>query len=1127
MIWYLLYPLRGTTEAPVLPPSHPLHSLFARYGRYAARHVVTTLLISAAVATILLYPIPFLFTSDFINGASNLPRHVWTVAQPVAYDAAVGPDIIMRSMWVHASYMEALNTDLLTSALELQDELLGITKDFSPARARGAAADLPLQGDSLSLAQRDAIHVANGLTNQSWFFHSPLLYWSCSRQRILADEDILSTVNDKKNQSTSVNVTLRHSIVFSGKRFEDRRLLAADTLVVTLLHLRDSPVGREWEKRALALPHKVGDKWDIYPPDGRAASSQLYEFQFRPISVQDIASLAVAYGLTLLYFLMSLSKLRAVKSKFGLMVTIATQIIFSTLSSFTVCAIFNIDLSRIPRVSYPLVILSMSLEHIFRLINAVLLTPFEDSVSSRIGQAFGATAVTALASSLQNVMLLAGLSRLVSHGVSEFCVFAAVAIVFDFFYMSTFFLSVLSVDVRRMELGDALAKASMRHNRRRADTGGRRSWWDRALQGKVAMSTRIAGTIVMFGFVLIAQWHFFGDEGLFRGLLRLCRGADPIVPPGLSDVSLLDDIHQARSPMSWLRMQDHETAQEVIKIIKPSAYCYTARVYDPLVFVRKDSDRVPHSKEHTLLPAAYDFVNHELARFVVIVIVVIAALRLLTNFLLWEDEPSTIDEHDSDDVPLLSVKSLARGHRMDIVLMTSSADGHVVSLDLDRTIRVWSIRGMGTSYVVAKGDDAAASLCPVIAMTIDDKSRWLALLSRPTKAAQPTVSFWSLKDKVWGPSVPADRCSQRPAALFFDPSAPSDEPRVLVVHQDGALTEVSAATSTESAAMALFPPQLTCARLVARKAEASAPTAQPVILAVSKQGAVHMACRKEATWQSRRLAIEGLGQSGANNVESLSRLNLFLVAATDCVHLVRAEDGVVLRTLQTGKMLPRPLKCAYACHRLSQPGSTGLTFFTLGYVEADSRDCILRTFVPSDDCDAIYLQTPTETRSSDWCTWDSAKETSKRIADPGAWEVVSDGSAVGIRHKQWPGKDSRGSPSSGLRNRYSKRGPEPDAFEGWEVWTASPGGRAEADECRRLIKDGEQAKHLFITELGPKVKVGLNSVAFAFGDMIKLVIVGGPARLGDGAGDATRESLMKTGSRRRKPGTVARTRALT
>lgn len=712
----------------------------------------------------------------------------------------------MRSIWVHAGYMEALNAGLLSAALDLQDELLGVTKNFKPARH---SEQMRHHGPPPSLIQRDALHVANGLTNQSWFFHSPLLYWSCSRQRLLADQDVLATVNDGKNQSTSANVTLRHSIVFSGKRFEDRRLVAADALVITLLHLGDSPVGRDWEQRALSLPQKVGDKWDMYPSDGRVTQSQLYGFQFRPISVQDMASLALAYGLTLLYFLTSLSKLMAVKSKFGLMATIATQIFFSTMSSFTVCAIFNIDLSRIPRAAYPLVILAMSLEQIFRLINAVILTPFGDSVSNRIGQAFGQTAHTAIASAMQNVLLLSLLSRLVSHGVSEFCVFAAVAIVFDFFYLCTFFLSVLSVDVRRIELGDALEKASMRHNRGSTDTRSRRSCWDHVLQGKIAMSTRIAGTIVMVGFILMAQWHFFGDEGLLSKLLRLYRGAEPGTDLGGSEASLLEEIHQARSPLSWLRMQDHETAREVINIIKPSSYSYVARVYDPLVFVLKGSDRTPHSKELALLPAAYDFVRHELSRLVVIVIVVVAALRLLTNYLLWEDEDAT----EAIDTPLLSVKSLARGHRMDIVLMESSPDGHIVSVSLDCTIRVWCMRSMGTSYSIARGEQAGALLFPVLAMAIDAKSKWLALLSRPKRAAQAMVSLWSLEKRAWGQSSPVAGSIHRPAAFFFDPSAAEAEPRVVMVDQDGTITKVLESESKGSQPTTVFPGPLICARL--------------------------------------------------------------------------------------------------------------------------------------------------------------------------------------------------------------------------------------------------------------------------------------------------------------------------
>ncbi|RDA84674.1 hypothetical protein CP532_3521 [Ophiocordyceps camponoti-leonardi (nom. inval.)] len=1039
MIWYILYPLRGTTEAPALPSSHPLYKAFARYGRYAARHVVATLLVSAAVATVLIYPIPFLFTSDFVNGASNLPRHVWTVAQPLPYGTAVEPDIIMRSIWVHASYMQALNTELLVSALKLQDDLLGITKNFSPASAPRTPLWSKSPDDDLSLTQRDAIHVANGLTPQSWFFHSPLLYWGCCRERIMADDDILSTINNRKNQSTFANVTLRHSIVFSGKRFEERRLLAADSLVITLLHLQNSSVGRRWERRALELPQKVGDEWNIYPSDGRATSSQLYEFQFRPISVQDIASLALAYGLALVYFLASLSKLRAVKSRVGLIITVLAQVIFSIMSSFTVCAVFNIDLSRIPRAAYPLVVLAMSLEHIFRLINAVILTPWEDTVSNRIGQAFAETAPTAMISTFQNILILAALSRLVSAGVSGFCVFAAIAIVFDFFYLNTFFLAVLSLDVRRMELGDALAKASMRHNRNKSDTRGvRPSWWDSVLQGRIAMSTRIAGTIVMFGFVLIAQWHFFSDEGLVGKLERFYKDLDGEQASSQQGSSLLDSVHQARSPTSWLRIQDHETAREVINIIKPSSHSYVARVYDPIVFVLKNSDRVPHSKEPTLLPAAYDFFKHEMARFFVVVVVVIAALRLLTNFLLWEDEENDGDQHEPDELPLLSVKSLARGHLMDIVLLAASADGHVVSVSLDNTIRVWSLHGVGTSYVIAEGDEPQ-TMFPVVAIAIDDDSKWLALLSKPRNGASSSVTFWNLQSKSWGSSVRADNCRHRPVALLFDPSAPSQEPTIMIIQQDGSMSELLSSEQAERQLGIMFPP---CLKAVS---------------AHHGRSSWQYRGKAKSIWQLDTTVTGKLGDSQS-------------------------------RTLRTAKMLPRPLRCAYARHGSSQVEPTGLSSFTLGYVEADSRDCILQTYVPADDCDAIYLQTPCESRNNNWCTWDSARETRKRVVDPGIWDMISDGSAVGIRYVAPAGKAKA---VSGLRNRHGKRAAEPDPLEGWQVWMESPAGcRPEGSESRRLIEDGEQAEHLLVTKVGPKAPIGLNSVAFAFGDMTKLVIVG-------------------------------------
>ncbi|KAH7152520.1 sterol-sensing domain of SREBP cleavage-activation-domain-containing protein [Dactylonectria estremocensis] len=1067
-----------------------------------------------------IYPIPFLFTTDFINGASNLPHHAWTVAQPLPYGVAIHPDVMMRSIWVHSSYMQALDQSLLSSALDLQDELLGSTRSFNPSRARNEDRLLPQDSNiDLSPTQRDAFHAINGLTNQSWFFHSPLQYWDCSRERILSDPDILTTVNDRKNQSTSVNVTLRHSIVFSGKRFEERRLIAADALVITLIYLRDSPIGRQWERKVAMIPEKFAVKWDVYPPDGRVSSSQLYEFHFRPISRQDSVILSIAYSMTVVYFFMSLSKLRAFKSKFGLILTVVTQIAFSLMSSFTICAIFRIDLSRIPRAAYPLVVLAMSLENIFRLINAVILTPSEDSTSSRIGHAFGDTAHTAITSSTQNFLLLVALSRCVSPGVSAFCIFAATAIVFDLFYLSTFFLSVLSVDVRRTELSDALAKASMRHNWTAAEAKTH-STWDHFLRGKVTMSTRIAGTIVMLGFVLIAQWHFFEDDTIFHFLGRMLRNSTHNVPM-ISNKSPLDEIHQARSPKSWLRLQDHETAQEIISIIKPSAHSYVARVYEPVVFVMKGSDRMPHFKEPALLPAAYDFINHQLTRFLVIVVVVIAAIRLLTNYLLWEDNADGDDDHHLGSEPLLSVKSFTGGHFLDIAMLAASPDGHVVSVGLDRFIRIWDVRPGGLNYVIADGGKNGEAPFPVLAMAVDSNSEWLAILS------SSKVVLWNLKERTWGPTLPVNIVGQKPEAFFFTtPDQKGDIPRLVLVRRNGTLTEFIPGNG-EGADFGVCRSPLTCVQpLVGIASKQSSPGKVSVITA-SRRGCVHAATREPLSWKSSSVELTGLDSDGVHQVVPLPSLGLFLIAGVTRVHLVNLEDHALIHTFKTESISPRSLQSAHSPRQAAQTGVGGLTWLTLCYTEAETGDCIIHTYVPPEDSDLICFDSSATPISRGWCSWDSAKETRRHVENPGTWDIVSDGSVVGIRQKLGQSNNMLGEGrrrSEGLRHRSPRKEPSRDVFGRWEAWTAPQSYRMRTDETRPLFQNDEKSGHLMVSELGPMIQVGQRSVAFSFGNVVKVMTVGGHERFEVSTGKSDREQL-NMGSRRRKMGVASRPRA--
>jgi len=121
-----------------------------------------------------------------------------------------------------------------------------------------------------------------------------------------------------------------------------------------------------------------------------------------------------------------------------------------------------------------------------------------------MGEALGTTGHIALAGVAQNLAILWALSNVVSPQIKAFCSFAAIALTFDFFYMITFFTGVLSVELRRTELGDSLQRVSARNQLiSPSSTEPKRTWTAALLQGDAPFSTRIAGTIVMVGFVLI------------------------------------------------------------------------------------------------------------------------------------------------------------------------------------------------------------------------------------------------------------------------------------------------------------------------------------------------------------------------------------------------------------------------------------------------------------------------------------------------------------------------------------------------------------------------------------------------------------------------------------------------
>ena len=292
---------------------------------------------------------------------------------------------------------------------------------------------------------------------------------------------------------------------------------------------------------------------------------------------------------------------------------------------------------------------------------------------------------------------------------------------------------------------------------------------------------------------------------------------------------------------------------------------------------------------------------------------------------------------------------------------------------------------------------------------------------------------------------------------------------------------------------------------------------QLFIVAASRAGAVHVVRRSRSGWQSRAIAAAAFGSQRVHQILGMSTLGLCIVATSTLVHVLNVGNCEILHTVPTAPMRPRSLQSAYVTQRIAHVDSPGITSSTISYVEAETGDCILHTFTPPEDVDSICLGVPSGAMDGEGCEWSAAIVTKRRVKNPGQFNILRDGSLVGIRRRKTPeteGKDG-GEAKDGLRNRFSGRGATRNRPIEWEAWTISPSARTGADEEQPLFRKGEQPNHLLISDLGPRARVGMMSAAFAFGNVIKLITVGGPERF-DVAMEEGSDKHLNFASRRRK-----------
>ena len=1035
------------------------------------------MLFSVAIAMAVCYP-TILLSGNPTAGLAAHPNQMWTSAKTMN-GSETEADVEMRQVWIYGSHMQALTKDVLQQGLMIQQTIVG----------SGTSAEHTGMVDNVTTKHQSG-------------FHSPLMYWNNSGDVLEADVDVLRTINERKHHSSSpLNVVLRPASVFAGKRFDRKNLLAADALVITLINKMKEGVGARWQLKMSELSKHVCQNCTLHPPNGDVTKHRVYEFSFKPLTLRENLALGFAYGLMALYVLLSLRRMKAFHSRFGLVVTAITQMTFSFLASFTICGILHINLATIPRNAYPFVILVIGLENMFRLINAVLAYPPTMATDIRIANALGDIGPLSIANAAQNLTILSILSTVVSPGVAAFCAFAAIATLFDVFFLLTFFTAVLNVDIRRLELQDSIAarqSTAMRPSRnQRRQSPAKRTWFDALLSGRLPFSTRMAGTAVTTTFILALNYHFFELEEMASGIGQLV-GLGQTILPSLLDLDSFATlpINASMTPSEWMRMQDFDAAKEVMKLANPGDTTFKMRIFAPLIVVLPGSDRsgamdISEGWSQTFRV----FTIHHFYPVAIAVVFGVAFVSVLMNFLLYnEPDDEAADSEVDMDEDGLKIMTVPLPHKLDIIKIAAHENGHFVTVALDRTISSTTTGGAGNAYntTLIASDVLQMIKWPIHNLAINADGRWTACHCGDGRILLHTSEMTT--DSPTFIPYPDDH-----STLIFE----------FVVLLEGstsrpyfvALTAAGRLTMCCLDDLTLIGLDISFVQLVGA-AFVQPSEGEPTLLVVTENGHIISFAWSDKVWMQTRMRSFRTDEDD----KKITNLVHIMPAVSQCKDIIAIAHATGVTFLQTDTLdnigalsfdptkdgqedflLGRTLHCSF-CNGLAvrtltfyvDSAKQGMTVFTTWSIEGDD-----------DDYSGICLAQ----KSPNCIKIKDGKEMVTEMRVAGASSAPVSGTIIGLRkrdvtHDQHGRRGPGIQKAMGLRQRRQARQDSHLRMESelWEAYKVSHDGGVVIADMPLGLEDEVAKQHiLLVEEAGPAAPLDGHAVVVAFGNAVKVI----------------------------------------
>ncbi|XP_052801573.1 sterol regulatory element-binding protein cleavage-activating protein-like [Mya arenaria] len=285
---------------------------------------------------------------------------------------------------------------------------------------------------------------------------SPANLWQRNLKRFLSDKEVLQTVYKRYNQAYEAPPGFRDllfgvpwpSTGVSRYFIRNRQRTITYALTIVYKTFNESYVNELSRYLESQYPDIAGNA-------NNTEVDQIIHLHYKNINPYfEYTHLIVLYLVVLMYIYFSVKKIEMVKSKWGLALSAVVTVFSSLLMSVSICSVFGMSTQLNGSEIFPYLVVLIGMENVLVMTKSIVSTSIELDVRERVAIGLSKEGWSITKNLVIELAIIAiGFFTFVP-AIQEFCLFALVGLLTDFFLQMVFFVTVLSVDIRRMELSD-------------------------------------------------------------------------------------------------------------------------------------------------------------------------------------------------------------------------------------------------------------------------------------------------------------------------------------------------------------------------------------------------------------------------------------------------------------------------------------------------------------------------------------------------------------------------------------------------------------------------------------------------------------------------------------------------